>query len=201
MSDMTIETVNYDLSMRDPETGRVLTGNVYRVSGINRDLSIGELVMAICLNRAVELESQIVDKMNVMANTTLLLEAMTQIQEAFVNEADGKDPLANPITVSYPDKDGNLQTAIISDATSINNFLLDAGIDESQEIKIGSNGTTSATDIISGLSSIIDSKNSVNQADMIELQSLTNKRDQSYDLITNVLKSLFTTLSGNVNNL
>ena len=36
---------------------------------------------------------------------------------------------------------------------------------------------------------------------MIELQSLTNKRDQSYDMISNVLKSLNTTIIGNINNM
>lgn len=201
MSDMTIETVNYDLSMRDPETGRVLTGNVYRVSGINRDLSIGELVMAICLNRATELEGKIVDKMNVMANTTLLLEALTDIQEAYV--AQGAAVLNPAVTVSYPDKDGQLQTAAISTVDDINDLLEDAGLltDENGVTTGQSVDGKTAQEIISDLSSIIDSKNSVNQADMIELQSLTNKRDQSYDLITNVLKSLFTTLSGNVNNL
>jgi len=36
---------------------------------------------------------------------------------------------------------------------------------------------------------------------MIELQSLTAKRDQSYDMISNVLKSLSTVMTANVNNM
>jgi hypothetical protein len=36
---------------------------------------------------------------------------------------------------------------------------------------------------------------------MIDLQSMTAKRDQSYDMISNVLKSLYTTLATNANNL
>jgi hypothetical protein len=39
------------------------------------------------------------------------------------------------------------------------------------------------------------------QEDMIDLQSLTAKRDQSYDMISNILKSLNTTLLANVNNM
>jgi hypothetical protein len=36
---------------------------------------------------------------------------------------------------------------------------------------------------------------------MIDLQSQTAKRDQSYDMISNILKSLHTTLMTNVNNM
>lgn len=39
------------------------------------------------------------------------------------------------------------------------------------------------------------------QEDMIDLQSLTAKCDQSYDMISNILKSLNTTLLANVNNM
>jgi hypothetical protein len=56
-------------------------------------------------------------------------------------------------------------------------------------------------DFISQIESKMDEKNSFSQQKMIELQSLTNKRDQSYDMISNVLKSLNTVLVGNANNL
>ena len=46
----------------------------------------------------------------------------------------------------------------------------------------------------------MDEKNSFSQQSMIELQSLTNKRDQSYDMVSNILKSLNTVMTGNVNN-
>ena len=46
----------------------------------------------------------------------------------------------------------------------------------------------------------MDEKNSFSQKTMIELQSLTQKRDQSYDMISNVIKSLNTVLVSNVNN-
>ncbi len=36
---------------------------------------------------------------------------------------------------------------------------------------------------------------------MIKLQSLTNKRDQAYDLISNALKSINTVLTGTMNNM
>ena len=56
-------------------------------------------------------------------------------------------------------------------------------------------------DFITALESKMDEKNTFSQQKMIELQSLTNKRDQSYDMISNVLKSLNTTIIGNINNM
>ena len=47
----------------------------------------------------------------------------------------------------------------------------------------------------------MDAKNTFSQQAMIELQSLTAKRDQSYDMISNVLKSLSTVMTANVNNM
>ncbi|MBR1836138.1 MAG: hypothetical protein IJ783_02510, partial [Kiritimatiellae bacterium] len=58
----------------------------------------------------------------------------------------------------------------------------------------------SSTDFITALEAKMDEMNSFSQQKMIELQSLTNKRDQSYDMISNVLKSLNTTMTGIVNN-
>ena len=63
-------------------------------------------------------------------------------------------------------------------------------------------GVFSDTDeLISKIEAKMDSMNSFSQQKMIELQSDTNKRDQSFDMITNILKSLNSTLMGNANNL
>ena len=47
----------------------------------------------------------------------------------------------------------------------------------------------------------MDERNSINQQTMIELQSATSKRDQAYDMISNILKSLGNVLTGTVNNM
>ena len=56
-------------------------------------------------------------------------------------------------------------------------------------------------DLISEIESKMDSMNSFSQQKMIELQSETNKRDQAYDRITNILKSMNTVQVGIVNNI
>lgn len=69
----------------------------------------------------------------------------------------------------------------------------------------GAGGTNvallSTDELITKMESKMDSLNSFSQEKMIELQSATNKRDQSYDLITNVLKSLNTVQVGIANNI
>ena len=60
----------------------------------------------------------------------------------------------------------------------------------------------SSTDqLIKDIESKMDSLNSFSQQKMIELQSETNKRDQAYDMITNILKSINTVQVGIVNNM
>ncbi len=56
-------------------------------------------------------------------------------------------------------------------------------------------------ELITQIEAKMDSLNSFSQQKMIELQSETNKRDQAYDMITNILKSLNTVQVGIVNNM
>ena len=69
---MAINTVEFDLSMVSPETGEYLTARAYTVDGVlgvdnqPRLLSIGQLVMAICLQRATALEASIIEIMETM---------------------------------------------------------------------------------------------------------------------------------------
>ena len=207
---MAIGTVEFDLSMVNPDTGRYLTANVYTVDGVTnadgslRELSIGQLVMAICLQRASELETNIIALMEEMNSTSAQLEAMTEIENEIVK---------------WPDE---LKAAGTS-ARSLNNYnvssdnaaypgvtyktaLVDMGVIANGISYVRVSGNPDSDDImyddfISQLEAKMDEKNSFSQQKMIELQSLTNKRDQSYDMISNILKSLNTTLTGNVNNL
>ena len=61
--------------------------------------------------------------------------------------------------------------------------------------------STSTDQLITDIESKMDSLNSFSQEKMIELQSETNKRDQAYDMITNILKSMNTVQVGIVNNM
>ena len=199
---MAIGIDTFDLSMVNPETGRYLTANIYTVDGVTnadgslRELSIGQLVMAICLKRAAQLESGytdettnlhvngIIDLMEEMNSTSLQLEYMTRIEKEVL--AGTVDMNSNTITYN-----GQNYT--------YNNFLVNVvGMGAGD---VPDSASASSSDFITALEAKMDEMNSFSQRKMIELQSLTNKRDQSYDMISNILKSLNTVLVGNANNM
>ena len=207
---MAVNTVEFDLSMASPDTGRYLTANVYTVDGVTNDdgsprlLSIGQLVMAICRQRASELETNIIALMEDMNSTSAQLEAMTEIETEIVKWPDELKAAgsryrslatyyvstSNAAYSGVTFKEALENMGVISSAIS---FVRISGDPDSNDIMYD--------DFISQLEAKMDEKNSFSQQKMIELQSLTNKRDQSYDMISNVLKSLNTTMTGNVNNM
>lgn len=180
------------LSMQNPDTGEYLLADVYTIDGVYeadgvtpRLLSIGQLVMAICLQRAADLEADIVKRMNDLENTTAKLECMTEIE---TNVLNGEVNMSSK-TVKYN-----------GTQYSYYEFLSDPEIVGMASVPSGTVSASSA-DFLSALESEMDSNNSFSQRMMIELQSQTAKRDQTYDMISNVLKSLNTVLTGNANNM
>lgn len=191
---MAINTVEFDLSLANPDNGRFLTANVYTVEGVTntdgslRELSIGQLVMALCLNRAAKMETEIVTLMEEMNSTSTRLRKMTDIEETL---------LASGVEMS-----NSSANSVIYDGTTYTcrNFLVNIVGMNASDVPTG-RVTASSKEFITALESKMDELNSFSQQKMIELQSLTNKRDQSYDMISNVLKSLNNVQIGNANNI
>ena len=190
----------HDLDGKD--TGEYLTANVYTVEGVTnadgslRRLSIGGLVMALCLKRAHDLEmgyddsvtgqhvDGIVEIMNSLEATTELLERLTEIE---TNVLDGNVDLKTK-KLWYQGVERTYYE-FLTTYTDVEN--------------VPETGTVNAksTDFLAALETEMDSKNSFSQQTMIQLQSQTTKRDQAYDMVSNVLKSVNNTLVGNANNL
>ena len=198
---MAIGTVEFDLSMAHHETGEILTARSYTVAGVTnddgslRELSIGQLVMAICLQRASELETSIIALMEEMNSTSELLADMTDIEQKVVDEFQ-----SNRTGHAY-DLDGKTAPS----GKTYLEIMREQGIMDSSQHYVRNDAVYSEADIlyddfISQIESKMDEKNSFSQQKMIELQSITNKRDQSYDMISNILKSINTQIIGNVNN-
>ncbi len=105
---MAIGTVEFDLSMVSPQSGEFLTARTYTVEGVEnadgslRQLSIGQLVMAICLNRASKLEADIIALMEEMSATSAQLAALTDIENDIL---DGGANMNN-INTSHVTYDG-----------------------------------------------------------------------------------------------
>ena len=198
---MAIGTVEFDLSMVSPQSGEFLTARAYTVEGVKnadgslRQPSIGQLVMAICLNRASKLEADIIALMEEMSTTSAQLADMTKIEQAVID-----DFAANQNGHAY-----DLNNVTVTSSTSAVQLLRDLEVINSSQTYVRNDKILSVADImyddfITQIESKMDEKNSFSQQKMIELQSLTNKRDQSYDMISNILKSLNTTMTGIVNN-
>ena len=176
---MAIGTVEFDLSMVSPQSGEFLTARTYTVEGVEnadgslRQLSIGQLVMAICLNRASKLETDIIALMEEMSATSAQLAALTEIENDIL---DGGANMNN-INTSHVTYDGQDYTFY--------DFLVNVMGFSPSDVPTGF-ADGSNTDLITLIESKMDEKNSFSQQKMIELQSLTNKRDQSYDMISNM---------------
>ena len=213
---MAIETVEFDLSMASPETGRRLTARAYMVDGITnadgspRELSIGQLVMALCLDRASKLEAAIIGLMEEMNATSSRLEAMTEVEQAVVDWAGKQTTSAYYRLANYriasdtsPYKGVNYYDFLTKSQYGLG---IDLGVANYGDVRINSltlsdNYEIFYDDFISKLEAKMDEQNSFSQQKMIELQSQTSKRDQAYDMVSNVLKSLNTVLVGISNNM
>lgn len=193
----TTEQIN--LSFTDPETGLQKTASVYRIEGIDRQLSIGQLVMSICLTRATTIEEEIIKLMEDMSNTTAALESLTSLEESLLTAQEG---LSSGGTVGRTFEDLGFPEGTQWDGyTNWTDWLKNVvGV----EIEGGPSGDVTSvaiSDYVSNMEAKMDELNSFSQEAMIQLQSYTNKRDQAYDMITNVLKSFNSVLVGNANNL
>ena len=207
---MAIGIDTFDLSMTSPDTGRYLTANFYTVDGVTnadgslRQLSIGQLVMAICLSRASKLEADIIALMEEMNATSAELKIMTTIEEKVIGWTTA-DPQPHP-GYEHLYHDTISGTGTNYDGKTYMDVLRSMGIIGDGIECVRWSGSPDPNDImyddfITALESKMDEKNTFSQQKMIELQSLTNKRDQSYDMISNILKSLNTVLVGNANNM
>jgi hypothetical protein len=200
---MSFTTHTIDLLVNDPshktriqdhfaEDQTSLTANYYTVPGVTnpdgtpRALSIGQLVMALCLQRATELEAEIIKIVEDLNKTSEDLERLTEIESAIVNATDSSVNL----------KTTKLKGTDISYYDFLTNSEYGMGLKNVPET-----ANSSSEQLITDIEAKMDSHNSFSQQTMIDLQSQTAKRDQSYDMISNILKSLHTTLMTNVNNM
>lgn len=186
------ETGTIDLSLRSAETGRKLTANVYNVTfddGSVRTMSMGQLIAAICLDKATAKEKEIVAIMEEMARTTANIEALTDIEAKMVEA--GTSAQLSDITGKWTYYDPSTGEELVrTDARQVLQGLGITDYDPQQ-----------ADSVISAIESKLDELNTQSQEQLITLQSETSKRDQRYEMITNVLKSLYTVMSGVSNNI
>lgn len=212
IANITVDT--FDLSSLDESTGLHNTAKVYWVDGINRPLPLAQLVMAICLERAVDRENEVVRIMNKITQTTQMIEELAAYQNLIVQHAEGwtygyvDGEYAWPqdwvmLVNSTDDSKRPPDTPARDDGTGEKTWIAyfnthyfnPDGTKPESELDVSSfqKPTWTADDVSKILDAIdtkLDSLNTTSQKDMILLQSETTKRDQTYDLISVMVKSI-----------
>ena len=205
------DTKQIDLSMRNPDTGRFLQANVYFVEGVKnadgsyRELSIGQLVMAICLARATEVEQALVLKMDAMNQSSLMLDSLTAIETRIADTAAGK-AYGDYIGTTWADIGFTEKEAArfkkLHETDEWTAFVINYAKVPSLPTPESQGYDLNAIDeVMTNIESRMDDLNTQNQSDMIEMQSLTNKRDQAYDLNAALIKSFQTVIIGTIANM
>ena len=186
------------LTVRNPETGRLLTANIYTIDGLEGEFSMGQLVMAICLSRAVDIENELIEVMRDVDATSSRLDTLTQIQERFVDWFDNHGAgdkftgFGEEVSFTYDGK------TIAGSAWR--DFLRNTCEMTLVEVPDGDLTKVQVESLIDSLSDRMDAYNSISQDQLIRMESLTMKRDQTYDMVTNILKTVNTQLLGNAGN-
>lgn len=198
-----------DLSSYNDVTGLKNTATVYWVDGIDRPLPLAQLVMAICFERAAKMEEEVVKLMNTLATTTKAIEDLAWFENVLVEFSDkgiyraGVTPGdSNPIwgcdwgKILKSEKDlpeGCMWRGRNGDKLGRwTEWLIEkCGI---KELPVGTTQENYSIDevskVLDSIETKLDSLNTTSQKDMIKLQSETTKRDQTYDLITAMVKSI-----------
>ncbi|MFO1349199.1 MAG: hypothetical protein U1F68_00370 [Gammaproteobacteria bacterium] len=146
-----------------------LGGDNFRVGG--QTLDFETLVLSIQSERANLLEAQLADQAKAIQDRNDLIAKAN----AFLNEASN---VATKSTDTQPS----------TGSAALRQFLVD------NKIPFGNGGDPLTLlkpewdAVTQGIKNLTDKLNSSSQMDMIRLQSLMNKRDQAFEMMTNVLQ-------------
>ncbi len=157
---MSIEANMIAVNRYAPEGSKAI--NLYSTSTAE-NLTVGQLVSAICIRTACALEEQSVNKMNLMnANTETLDQASTYMQQiaesTLTDWTSAKDYLESTLGV----------TGLPDDLSTYNRRM----------------------QAINAIKEKLEGMTQQAQEDMIDLQTLINRRDLSYNTSSNIVKTM-----------
>ena len=150
--------------------------NLYNYGGCD-NLTLGQLVNAVCVHAGVALEDQTVNKMNIITVNARRLKALSQLVEKALLGAQYSDTL---------DVEGY-------EGMTYREFL-----ENELKLTIGGNGTLPANldkyaerlQLFTALKEKLNADATASQRDMIDLQTYESRRDVVYNTATNVVKNL-----------
>jgi cell fate (sporulation/competence/biofilm development) regulator YmcA (YheA/YmcA/DUF963 family) len=178
--------------MADPIQATSNAG-IYTMDNANMD--IDTIMMTIGAERADGIEQQMVDQANAMKSRNTEISELNNVL-AQVSAIQDNDTLfdANTATVMVDGK-----------SMSVKDFFKQEGIPMlSTDAKSGADwkwGKEEKAEAVQVIKGKLDSLNSDSQMDMIRLQGLVNKRDQAFDMITNLMDKFSKTMDTIVGNM
>ena len=198
--------VNSDGTLADPTTGTTVDSDTagsflseikatYNLDWNNvsmNGLSLARVIMLVTLIRAELIEERLVEQMDVLAERTALLNGSAEA-ESYILE-NMSNTINNNTSFTYTDGTGTHTTTLKNYLTNVLNINVSSGTFPGTDTTAWS--TTQKNQIISAIQTKQDELNTISQETSINIQSLINKRDQSYLLGTNAI-SLF--YSGEIN--
>lgn len=160
-----------------PEGAKAINAYAY---GDASGLSLGRLIMAVCIRRAAVLEASGVNKMNQLSSTTDWLEALASVTSQVAREPHTgvKARLKRYTPVKTP-----------SQEPSIREFLIyECGLPE-QSVPVNLSSPDERTKLMDQYKPLMDKASTASQTQTIELQSLISRRDFIYNLSSSTSKS------------
>ena len=156
------------------------------------NMNIPELIMAIQMERANILEQQVMDQMEDMQKRNeWLREANAALAQLRVARPNGTDEVKG--YGSFTDANGN--------SKSVKEWMDQNGV-QIENTGSDSQGKQFEFDAaIQNLKASIDTANTNSQMDMVRLQGLMDKRNQTFDLMTNTLSKTGKSMDGVVGNM
>ena len=137
-------------------------------------LTIGQLVIAVAMRSAAAYEAQSVTKMNSMAADTAVLARAADYMEEIVNETD-----------NWP---------------TIRQFLVDElGVKE-DDLPGDIDTYKKRMEAIDAMKMKVDALTQNQQTDMVDMQSLVNRRDTAYSASSNMVRALGKSMYTDANN-
>lgn len=137
-------------------------------------LTIGQLVIAVAMRAAAAYEAQSVTKMNAMAADTAVLKRAADYMEEIANETD-----------NWP---------------TIRQFLVDElGVKE-DDLPGDIDTYKKRMEAIDAMKMKVDALTQNQQTDMVDMQSLVNRRDTAYSASSNMVRALGKSMHTDANN-
>ena len=162
-----------------------ITWNGISATGI----SLTRVIMLVTLIRAEKIEEQLVNQMDELAAKSALLASSAEVEQTILTDNNNNpNGIYNNLVVSYTDGSGVHSTSLKNYLTTVLAINIPASSFPSTDTAKWSQDFKNQ--VISAIQSKQDELNSISQETSINIQSLINKRDQSYLLGTNAI-SLF----------